>query len=122
MNAQTLKVHSHGNKLGEVITAPIRRFYTMLCSLMATLLVTAPTLCAPIKSQIDMDTLFGNMAEIVIKIAFYVGALIAIGGVFSLIVAYKDDNADGQTRAVRLIVVGVVLIGFRTILQIAGII
>ena len=106
----------------EVMSAPFRMLNAGLISLMTGFMATCPTLCAKIKNDINMDDLFGNMAEIIIKLAFYVGAIIAIGGIFSLILAYKDDNADGQTRAVRLIVVGAVLVGFRTILQIAGII
>ena len=106
----------------EILTAPYRFYMAVMMSLYAGALTTAPTLCAKIKTNINMDTLFGNMADIVIKIAFYVGALIAIGGVFTLILAYKDDNAEGQSRAVRLIVVGVMLVGFQTVLKIAGII
>lgn len=109
-------------KVREIITAPYRWFMTLMLSMYTTVLVSAPTLCPAIKGDIDMDTLFGKMADIVIKIAFYVGALIAIGGIFSLIFAYKDDNAEGQSRAVRLIVVGVMLVGFKTVLQLAGII
>lgn len=116
------KLKAVGHKAADVMSAPFRALCTWLLSLATLPMVMAPTLCVTIQSNINMDTLFGNMADIIIKIAFYVGALIAIGGIFSLIVAYKDDNADGQTRAVRLIVVGVVLIGFKTILDIAGIV
>lgn len=106
----------------EVMSAPFRMLMAGLTAMMTSAMITAPTLCTTIKSNIDMDTLFGNMANIIIKIAFYVGAIVAISGIFQLVLAYKDDNSDSQTRAVRLIVVGAVLIGFRTILQIAGII
>lgn len=106
----------------EVFNAPMRKFNGFMLWLSSLMLATQPTLCVKIKGNLDMDTVFGSMADIVIKIAFYVGALIAIGGVFSLVLAYKDDNAEGQTRAVRLIVVGCVLIGFKTILSLAGII
>lgn len=75
-----------------------------------------------INANMDLDTLFGGVADIIIKLAFYIGAILAIGGVMSLLLAYKDENADAQSRAVRLIVIGGALLGLRTLLQMAGII
>lgn len=108
-------------RAADVFNAPLRKFCALMTSLYSSAMLLTPTLCGRINSSLDMDNLFASMAGIVIKIAFYVGALVTIGGIFSLIVAYKDDNADGQTRAVRLIVVGVVLVGFETMLKTAGI-
>lgn len=84
------------SRLREVITAPYRNFMSLMMAMYSMILVTCPTLCVKIKGSINMDTLFGSMADVIIKIAFYVGALIAAGGVFSLVMAYKDDN--GATR------------------------
>ena len=110
-------------RAAEAFNSSLRKFCALMTSLGCSALLLTPTLCSgKINTNLNMDSLFASMAGIVIKIAFYVGALITVGGVFSLIVAYKDDNADGQTRAVRLIVVGVVLVGFETIFRTAGII
>ena len=62
------------------------------------------------------------MEDIIIQIAMYVGIALAVGGVFSLVLAYKDENAEGQSRAVRIIVVGGALIGLRVLLQTAGLV
>lgn len=110
------------SKVREVINAPMRWYMQAMCAMTVAMMTASPTLCATIKSDLDMDKLFGSMVDIVLKIAFYCGALIAIGGVFSLIMAYKDDNADGQTRAIRLIVVGCVLVGLEQVLKMVGII
>lgn len=117
----TLK-RSFRARAAEVFNAPIRFFTALMSSLCCSAMLLAPTLCAKIKTELNMDTLFGNMVNIITKIAFYVGALLTVGGVFALILAYKDDNADGQTRAVRLIVIGIILIGFEAMLKLAGII
>lgn len=106
----------------EVFNSSFRKTCALMSSLGCSAMLLTPTLCGKINTNLNMDDLFASMAGIIIKIAFYVGALLTIGGVFSLIVAYKDDNADGQTRAVRLIVVGVILVGFKSMLQLAGII
>lgn len=75
-----------------------------------------------INADLDLDTLFGGIIDMIIKIGFYVGVILAVGGVFSLILAYKDDRTDEQAKAIRAIVVGGVLIGLRIFLQMAGII
>lgn len=81
-----------------------------------------PMFLTTIQSNLDMDTLFGGIVDIVIRLALYVGLVLAAGGVFSLLLAYKDENADAQAKAIRVIVIGGVLIGFRTVLQMAGLI
>ena len=79
-------------------------------------------LSTTINTNLDLDSLFGGIVDIIIKIAMYVGIALAVGGVFSLVLAYKDENAEGQSRAVRIIVVGGALIGLRVRLQTAGLI
>ena len=86
------------SKVREVFNAPMRIFTTFMLSLYSTAMVTVPTLCVKLKADnVDMDTLFGSMADIIIKLAFYVGILITVGAIFSLVFAYKDDN--GATRS-----------------------
>ena len=71
---------------------------TLMLSMYSAAMVTAPTLCVKLQpSGVNMDTLFGSLADIIIKLAFYVGILITVGAIFSLIFAYKDDN--GATRS-----------------------
>lgn len=85
-------------RVREIFSAPYRRFMTLMMSLYSALMVTAPTLCVKLQpSGVNMDTLFGSLADIIIKLAFYVGILITVGAIFSLIFAYKDDN--GATRS-----------------------
>ena len=110
------------NKAMEVFSAPFRMLTAFMLYLGTLPMALMPTHCVTIKGNIDMDSLFGNMADIVIKMAFYVGVIIAISGIFSLVLAYKDDNSEGQTRAIRLIIVGVMLVGFETVLKLAGIV
>lgn len=80
------------------------------------------TVLTTINTNLDLNSLFGGVVDIIIQIAMYVGIALAVGGVFSLVLAYKDENAEGQSRAVRVIVVGGALIGLRVLLQTAGLI
>lgn len=75
-----------------------------------------------INTTLDLDSLFGGIIDIIIQIAMWVGIILATGGVFSLVLAYKDENPDAQSRAIRILVVGGALIGLRVLLQTAGII
>ena len=108
-------------RAAEVFNTPVRMFYALMAFLYCSVTLLTPTLCGQINTNLNMETLFASMAGIIVKIAFYAGALITVGGIFSLVLAYKDDNSDGQTRAVRLIVVGVILVGFESMLKLAGI-
>ena len=121
MTTPTTLNRSFRARATEVFNAPMRFFAALMSSLYCSAMLLVPTFCAKFNTKLNMDNLFGSIAGIIIKIAFYVGALITVGGVFALILAYKDDNADGQTRAVRLIVVGLVLVGFEGMLKLVGI-
>ncbi len=79
-------------------------------------------LSSHINPDVDIDSLFGGIIDIINKIAFYVGAILVVGGIFSLILAYKDENADQQARSIRNIVVGVSLMSLPIFLQMAGIV
>jgi len=85
------------SKVRTVMNAPFRLANAALLSVMSAIMMLCPTLCAKINANLNMDTLFGSIVNVVIKIAFWCGALIAVGGVFSLVMAYKDDN--GATRS-----------------------
>ena len=81
----------------KVMNAPMRLYLQFMAFLTVTFLTMQPTYCAKLNTNISMENLFGSMVEIVLQIALYVGALITVSGVFSLIMAYKDDN--GATRS-----------------------
>lgn len=78
------------------------------------------TVLTTINTNLDLNSLFGGVVDIIIQIAMYVGIALAVGGVFSLVLAYKDENAEGQSRAVRIIVVGGALIGLRVCFRLPG--
>ena len=112
-------VETAAARFGGVVTAPIRRFYMAMTALAISFMTIAPTFCPDPTydvNKLTMDGIFSGMVNVITKIALYVGGLLAVGGLFSLVMAYKDDNADGQSRAVRLIVIGLVLIGFDILL------
>ncbi|MGN0710254.1 MAG: hypothetical protein ACI4LO_00735 [Anaerovoracaceae bacterium] len=90
-------------------------FYVML----AGIILAAPvmTFCAPTTDQV-----MKGVINIIFEVAKYVGIVLAVSGIFQLILAYKDDNADGQSRAVRLVVVALVLLGLKTLVQLTGLI
>ncbi|MGN0671728.1 MAG: hypothetical protein ACI4KE_03770 [Anaerovoracaceae bacterium] len=82
-------------------------------------LVLAPvlTFCVP-----STDQVMKGVINIIFEVAKYVGIVLAVSGIFQLILAYKDDNADGQSRAVRLVVVALVLLGLKTLVKMTGLI
>lgn len=83
----------------------------------AMLLFPVMTMCVPTTDQV-----MKGVINIIFEVAKYVGIVLAVSGIFQLILAYKDDNADGQSRAVRLVVVALVLLGLKTLVQLTGLI
>ncbi len=81
-----------------------------------------PTILTHVNTGMDLDSMMGGIIDIIIKIALYVGIALAAGGVFSWVLAYKDENPDSQARALRLVVVGAALMGLRGLLALTGLI
>jgi len=117
------KLKSCWFKAVDVMSAPFRMLSALLLSTAIIPMVMTPTFCpSRIDTNLDLDALGGGVIDLICKIALYVGVIMAAGGVFSLVLAYKDDNADGQSRAIRIVVVGAALIGLKMLLQVVGII
>lgn len=68
------------------------------------------------------ETVIGGILDVIFQIAFYIGVVIAIIGVVSFILAFKDDNAEQQTRGIRLAIVGTALIGIKLLIGLTGLI
>ena len=90
-------------------------------SMMTMAATTVPARADTLNPTVDIDTLFGGITDIICQIAMYMGGFLVIAGSVSLILAYKDENSEQQTRAVRLIVVGAALMGLKPLLHTAGI-
>lgn len=96
----------------------------MAIAFMATLATVIPASAATIaiNENTDIGVLIGSIIDFICKIAFYMGLIILITGIVMLVLAYKEDNSEQQTRGVRVIVVGAVLIGLPVLLKTTGII
>ena len=75
--------------------------------------VASPVFCSG--GGVNIDATFQSIMEILYSIAMYMGIGIVAYAIFSWVLAMKDDNADGQARAIRFLVVGIVLAGLGTI-------
>lgn len=104
------KLQRLGGRVNAVMDNSRRRYYTFLAGLTTAAAVIAPTFCAPA----NMKTIFNKMADIIYDIALYLGAAITLYALVSWILAMKDENAEGQSRAIRYAVVGIALVCFKT--------
>lgn len=91
----------------------------VICAALVSLVLFAPVLTTCVPST---DQVMKGVINIIFEVAKYVGIVLAVSGIFQLILAYKDDNADGQSRAVRLVVVALVLLGLKTLVKLTGLI
>ena len=92
------------------LTPTNRMRYALTMVVAASMMIIAPTFCAP-----NMRTIFNSFMEIIYDIALYCGAAITIMGMFNWVMANKDENADGQSRAIKFCIVGVALVCFKAL-------
>ena len=71
-----------------------------------------PTVCAaadPAKAAIL------KVLDVVYKIFRYIGIILAIWGIGSLVMAFKNEDADSKSRAIMSLVVGICLVSLPTL-------
>lgn len=98
----TDKVRSTYRKVRDVMLA---------CLALAARYVVVPMFC-----DTTMDAVFKSIIGVILDIARYMGIGITAYAVISWLLAMKDDNADGQSRAIRFVVVGIALVASKTLL------
>ena len=111
-----IRKDSLSKKVRSFFNAPMRLMASIYASLVAGMAGMMPTFCQQAQTNNQMNSLFSSMVNIICTIAFYVGAIIIVGGVFSWVLAQKDENADTQSRAVKFIVCGFALVALKVII------
>lgn len=61
------------------------------------------------------NNMLGNVISIIAMLARVVGVLLGVYGLYKLIVAFKDQDANGITQGIVLLAVGIILVMFKTI-------
>lgn len=61
--------------------------------------------------------MLGNIIGIISMLARVVGVLLGVYGLYKLIVAFKDQDANGITQGIVLLAVGIILIMFETLVE-----
>ncbi len=77
---------------------------TMYAASAAILMTYVPMNCA------DFDDVVTSLVGFIYDLARVVGIVLAINGAFNWLLANKDENADGQSRGIKLVVVGLALV------------
>lgn len=75
-----------------------------------------------INSDLETEEMLGGIITFICTVARYMGIVIVAAGIFMLIFAYKDDNAEAQSRAVRFAVIGAIMLSLKTVLKWTGLI
>ena len=70
----------------------------------------------------SVDKILGGIVDFICQVGQYVGAVVLVSGIFMFILAYKDDNAESQSRAIRFAIVGAVLMSLKVMLKTVGVI
>lgn len=77
---------------------------------------------ATVKTNLSTKTVIGNILEVIFDLFMYIGVVLVVIACGMLGLALKDENADQQSRAVKLLVVAAFLIGIESFCRMAGVI
>lgn len=75
-----------------------------------------------IKTNADATSAMNNLVGLMITISRYLGVIIIVIGAVQWALALKDENPDGQSRAVKVILAGIVTFSIKFVLQGIGVI
>ncbi|MBQ8248141.1 MAG: hypothetical protein IJZ42_13515 [Lachnospiraceae bacterium] len=118
-----LAKQTSNNTLVDARTRKVAKVLTIVA--MCAIIIAAfaiPTFAATINTGMTTDKLVGGIVDFVVKVAFYIGIVITASGIFMFVMAYKDDNAESQSRGARMAVVGALLMGLQPLLKLVGLI
>lgn len=104
--------------------AKIKKWTAGVCaSICAIFATTLPASAAvTINDNLTTESMIGGIIEFIIEVARWMGFVVVAAGIFMFVFAYKDDNAEAQSRAARFAVVGAILLSLKTILTLTGLI
>ena len=113
-------------KISNLVSAGLQKAKKFMLSVSAAFTLgfvsAMPASATSINSKATTASVMGGILDIIFNIAFYIGVVIAVIGVVSFVLAFKDDNAESQSRGVRLAIVGIVLIGIKALIKMTGLI
>lgn len=111
------------NYLGTKKAGKITKAFGVIgTAVVMTFMTSLPAYAVTINQNLTTEKLIGGIIDFIIKVAFYMGFVIVAAGIFMLILAFKDENAEGQSRAARFCVVGAIMIGLKLILLLTGLV
>lgn len=76
---------------------------------------TALGVIPDIHAENAADVAIQKIVNVVFKIFSYIGIILALWGAGSLILAFKNEDADSKTRAIMTLVVGISLVSLRAL-------
>lgn len=93
--------------------------FAALCTSFA---AVTPASAVKINDNLKTEDMVGGIVGFIIEVAKWMGLVVVAAGIFMFIFAYKDDNAEAQSRAARFAVVGALLLGLEGILKLTGLV
>lgn len=64
----------------------------------------------------QVNEVMSSIISILGNAASYLGIMIVIFGIFRLILSFKDDDSEGVSSAIPMVVIGAAMIGFKSII------
>jgi hypothetical protein len=73
-------------------------------------------------TDLEADTLMGNIIGILLSITRYVGVALVIYGVYEIVMSFMQNQPEAKTKGIVMALAGVVMVGLKTVLTSIGVI
>jgi hypothetical protein len=80
-------------------------------------IMSLPMTVALAAGQVNPDEIVGKTVGTIGRIGLYVGIILLAWGIFQLVMAFKNEDADSKSRAILVIVAAALLCAMDTILN-----
>lgn len=83
--------------------------------------VACPMVLATEVATSTADKAMSTIVNFVFRIFGYIGAVLGVWGIGSLILAFKNEDADAKSRAIMILGAAILLLSLKTVVQGSGI-
>ena len=95
---------------------------TYLCMSAMSMNVFASGTVSVTTGDVDANDMMNKVVTLLLTMMRFVGVLLLIWSIFQLVSAFKNEDADSKSRAMMMVMVGVILIGIKSVIRTLGII
>ena len=103
--------------VGSAVISSVQQAIVEYETKQAEMQATEPTQTENESEESDDSKILGNIIAVISNVTQYLGIIIVVYGVFGFVLAFKNEDAEANSRSIKMIVIGGALVGSKFIIQ-----